>query len=100
LKEIEKIPNQFSISPAFPNPFNNQTHFSLTQHKNSMVSMNIYNLKGELVKSLLNQNVAKGQYSIHWDGFDDRFSPVSTGTYLLHVVSGDFQQFSKLILLK
>ncbi len=100
LKEIEKILNQFSISPAFPNPFNNQTHFSLTQHKNSMVSMNIYNLKGELVKSLLNQNVAKGQYSIHWDGFDDRFSPVSTGTYLLHVVSGDFQQFSKLILLK
>lgn len=88
------------LNQNYPNPFNPETtiNFKLSDHGN--VKLNIYNVKGQLIKTLANENKASGDYSIKWDGKDNNGKKVASGIYLYKIKSGNFSSTKKMILLK
>jgi len=85
----------------YPNPFNPETtiYFETTNlHQNSLIE--IYNLKGQKIKKLEIRNLELGINNVVWNGTDDNNQPVSSGIYFYKLISGNFKQTNKMLLLK
>ena len=84
----------------YPNPFNPETqiHFSLLKESN--VKINIYNIKGQKVKSLLNETLNFGEYNYTWNGKDDHNRQLSSGIYFYQMITNDYKAVKKMLLLK
>ena len=90
---------QFSAT-NYPNPFNPETRISLTLPNDSNVRLEVFNVKGQKVKTLLNQNMNKGNHNVIWNGSDDNGSKVSSGIYFYRVNAGELSATKKMILIK
>ena len=87
----------------YPNPFNPTTtiSFSLTTEITELTELIIYNLKGQKVKTLINDHFQKGDHSIIWNGDDESGKLVSSGVYLYKlIVNGKTEAVKKCLLLK
>ena len=85
----------------YPNPFNPTTTINYSLKENSKVSLNIYNIKGQKVKQLVNDQLSIGQHSVIWNGKDDSEKKVSSGVYLYKLnVNGKTEAVKKCLLLK
>ena len=100
LEKTLAIPEQITVTPSFPNPFNNETRLTYSLPQDTYVLINIYNVKGELINTLVNEQKLKGLHSVKWKGIDNQLRQVSSGTYILSISSGDYNNISKIILLK
>jgi len=90
-----------SLSQNYPNPFNPQTTISFSLREKSHVSLKIYNVAGALVKTLVNDVRAPGvSYKQQWDGRNNAGQSVSSGVYFYKLVSKNFTQTKKMVLLK
>jgi hypothetical protein len=94
--------NENLVNPAvtelkgnFPNPFNPQTTIRFSLKDAGHVKLNIYNMKGQLVKSLVNAPLSSGNHQMVWNGRDDKGNPVSSGIYLYRMSSGTYQATQK-----
>ncbi len=87
-------------SSNYPNPFNPETTISYHIPKKGNVTVDIYNIKGQKVRSLLKEEQEVGQHSIIWKGHNDQGQKVSSGTYLYRVKSGDEEIVNKMMLVK
>jgi hypothetical protein len=85
----------------FPNPFNPTTTISLTIQEESNIELSLYNIKGQKIRSLLNNQITAGEHSIVWNGEDDSGKKVGSGVYLykLHV-NDKIELVKKCLLLK
>ena len=88
-------PLDFSLDKIYPNPFNPTTTFSFSMNKIDHVSINIYNLNGVLIKTLINQTLEPGIYEINWDA-----NYFSSGIYFVEINSGINRDVRKITLLK
>ena len=88
-------PLDFSLNKIYPNPFNPATTFSFSINKIDHVSINIYNLNGVLIKTLINQTLEPGIYEINWDA-----NYFSSGIYFVEINSGINRDVRKITLLK
>ena len=80
---VDPNPDTYSLRILnYPNPFNDQTNFRYSLQKDSDVSIIIYNLKGFIVKHLVNKYQAKGPRIVSWNAITDRGKPISSGVYL------------------
>ncbi len=98
--ENEIIPTEIQLS-NYPNPFNPATkiHYSIKEKSN--VRIDVYNLKGQLVKLLINGQQNAGDHSVIWNGKDDNGNKVSSGIYFYKLnVNGEEKAVSKCVLLK
>jgi hypothetical protein len=95
-----EIPKEFMLYSAFPNPFNPSTTIRFDLPEDSFVSINIYDMMGRKVKTLINDNISVGRRSISWDGTNDLNQSVSAGTYFYSINAGRFSDTKKIILLK
>jgi hypothetical protein len=98
--EVQPIPDGFSMLSAYPNPFNPVTSIGFEISAESMVQISIFNLKGQIVETLVNEVTSPGMYSVNWDA-----GHVASGVYFVHfTASGDgfapIAQIQKLMLLK
>lgn len=84
----------------YPNPFNPETTISFGVPKSGITSLKIYNLKGQLVRSLLNQDMAAGYQKVVWNGNDDNNCPVSSGMYFYKVNNAGKSITRKMLLAK
>ena len=84
----------------YPNPFNPQTTISFSLKDNIPVSLEIYNLKGQKVKTLVNESKAPGHYQIVWKGLDSNNQPVASGVYFFKMNAGKYSSTRKMILMK
>ena len=85
----------------FPNPFNPSTTIKFSIQDNSKIKLTVYNIKGQKVKTLINDNFAKGKHSIIWNGDDELGEPVISGIYLYKFnVNGKTEAVKKCLLLK
>ena len=75
------LPHTTYLSQNFPNPFNQSTTFQITVSSPSNINVDIYNLKGQVVKSFDMGIKQPGQYKITWDGFDYSGESVAGGIY-------------------
>ncbi|NQT26205.1 T9SS type A sorting domain-containing protein, partial [candidate division KSB1 bacterium] len=98
--EIQK-PEETQLEPPFPNPFNPQTKIAYKLAEQSSVTLNVYDINGRLVSTLLrNVQQSAGSYSIHWLGKDDMGRQAATGTYILRLIAGDIIKSQKVLLMR
>jgi hypothetical protein len=84
----------------YPNPFNPSTEIFFSMKEAGKLSIEVYNIKGEKVKTLLNETVAAGNNSIEWNGTDDNNRAVSSGVYFYKMKSSTFESAKKMIMMK
>ena len=86
----------------YPNPFNPTTtiSFSLTTENTESTELIIYNLKGQKVKTLVNEKMDTGIHQVIWSGDDENNKPVSSGMYLYKLKNGIYSSTKKMILIK
>ena len=84
-----------------PNPFNPQTTIEFALTRPNLVQLNVYNLRGELVRTLVNNRLESGAYPVVWDGADNGGKHVASGTYFARLRIGkDVMQVRKMSLVK
>ena len=88
-------PDQFSVSPAYPNPFNPSTQFDLTLDYASVAQVTVYDITGNEVESIFNGYLEKGYHKIKWQP-----GSISGGIYLIHFRIGMQEKTYKTIYLK
>jgi hypothetical protein len=98
--EEENKPTAFLLSQNYPNPFNPVTNFKLSLPKASHVKMEIFNIVGQRVRTLLDEDMRAGVFVVDWDGKDDKGVSVSSGVYFYRVVAGNFSDIKKMVLLR
>jgi hypothetical protein len=88
----------------YPNPFNPTTNIDFSLKNDSFVSLNIYNIKGQKVKTLVTDEMQAGNHSVVWNGTNDSGKSVSSGIYFssfdTNDENGDYTSVKKMILLK
>ena len=95
------IPHVVRLFQNYPNPFNPTTTINYSLKENSKVLLNIYNIKGQLVKVLVNKTKPAGDHSIVWDGRDSNYKRVSSGLYFYKLnVNNKTEAVKKCLLLK
>ncbi len=94
------LPEEFFLKPNYPNPFNNETIIEYGLPSTSHVRLVIYNLKGQVVRTLVNEYQAAGYQKAQWDGRDDQGFLVSSGLYFMHFEAGKITTARKLVLQK
>ncbi|KAA3604313.1 MAG: T9SS C-terminal target domain-containing protein [Calditrichaeota bacterium] len=99
-EEIAQTKLDYVLAQNFPNPFNPSTQIDFQIAKTQDVRLQIFNLKGELVKELVNEKMNEGSHSAKWDGTDSFGNQVSSGTYFYKLSAGIFSKTNKMVLLK
>jgi len=90
-----------NLYAAFPNPFNPSATISFfTTENRENTEIAVYNLKGQKVKTLVDDKLVSGHHSVVWNGNNEAGKPVSSGIYLYKLRSGNFQQTRKIVLIK
>jgi flagellar hook assembly protein FlgD len=100
-------PSEFTLSQNYPNPFNPSTtiHYTVhsqqsTVHRPIHTTLSVYNILGQLVRTLVDEGKTAGHYNIIWDGKDDKGEEVSSGIYFYALVADDYRVTKKMVLLK
>jgi FlgD Ig-like domain/Fibronectin type III domain len=96
----EKILVASKLLGNYPNPFNPTTTISFSLIETGNVTIEVFNVKGKIVKQLINEQLPVGQHSVVWNGTDDNNNFVSSGVYFYKMRSGNYIQTRKMILLK
>lgn len=99
-EDVEQIPNQFTLYPAYPNPFNPSVTINYSVASAMDIQIKIFNLRGELITTLINDFKSTGKYSIAWKGIDSNNNHVSSGVYFVRLTAGEFTQSQKIIFQK
>lgn len=93
-------PTTYQLLQNYPNPFNPETTIKYQVPKTSPVSLVIYNLLGQRVRTLVEEIKEPGYYQISWDGLDKRGNQVASGVYFYRLESGPYTKTRKMSLLK
>jgi len=88
------------LKENYPNPFNPTTKIEYSLINSGQVSLEIFSIKGQKVKTLVNGNKETGSYTVIWNGKDDNDMSVVSGVYLYKLKTGNYEQTRKMILLK
>ena len=105
-EDVETVPDIYTLSQNYPNPFNSITTIKYQLPKDSKVILEIYNLAGQKVKTLVDENLSAGFYTASWNGKDSRGQAVVGGIYFYRIAvetnsgEADFVSTKKLILLR
>ncbi|MBU0490180.1 MAG: hypothetical protein KKD31_19750, partial [Bacteroidetes bacterium] len=98
--QTEILPASYALLNNFPNPFNPATTIQYQITRNEWVQLAIYNLHGELVKTLWSGEKAVGDYQVQWNGTDNQGRPVASGVYLTKLLTPTMARSNKMLLLK
>jgi len=90
---------QMAIS-CYPNPFSDKSTISVKASELGIHGLNIYNIKGQIIRSYGNSSQSSGDHTFHWDGRDDTGRQVSGGIYFAVVEAGKYKASSKILFVK
>lgn len=93
-------PRPFELRPNYPNPFNPLTNIAFELKEASDVRLEIFNVQGRKVKTLISWQLASGSHSVVWDGTDSGNKPVASGVYFYRLETGKGAAIKKCVLLK
>jgi hypothetical protein len=92
--------NEFKLAQNYPNPFNPTTTIAYDVKGNSKVTLKIYNLLGQEVRTLVNARQTAGNYKVDWNGKDNAGKAVASGVYLYRLEAGDVKLAKKMMFMK
>jgi len=93
-------PAEYRLDPCFPNPFNPSTRISFELPVRERTIVNIYNTRGQLIRTLTNRIFTQGKHRLLWDGKDNAGEAVASGLYFVRITAGDFVASRKAIKLQ
>ena len=96
----EQIPESFGLSQNYPNPFNPQTTIAYQLPTASRVTVEVFNILGQLVKTLVDAEQQAGTYSVVWDGRDGNGLKVNSGIYFCRFRAAEYSKIQKMLLVK
>jgi len=88
------------LSPGYPNPFNPTMTVEYELPGARHVTVRIFNLTGQEIRTLVDEMKPPGIHKIEWDGLDHRAQEVSTGLYVVRMIAGDFVDSKKIMHLR
>ncbi len=94
------LPQKVELQQNYPNPFNPKTEILFSLSKQDRASLRIYNINGQEVITLIDQNLSPGRHNISWSGINAKGHPVSTGMYFYKLKVGEIVHQKKLLLLR
>lgn len=105
-EEAASVPPQFSLHQNYPNPFNPTTLIRFSVHSSRFAgrpahaSLKIYNLRGQVVRTLVDEEMQPGEHSVMWDGKDEQGREVASGVYFYQLAAQEIKVTKKMLLLK
>jgi hypothetical protein len=98
--QIQTRPEAFALANNFPNPFNPETTIKYALPDPADVRLEIYNMLGQQVRTLVAEPQNAGRYTVRWDATDESGHSLSTGIYFYRLLAGEFHKVEKMLLLK
>ena len=93
-------PTEFTLSQNYPNPFNPETYIEFERAKASHVKIDVFNIVGQKVRTLVDEEMQPGRYVADWDSKDEQGNSVSSGIYFYRMQADDFSDMKKMLLVK
>ena len=102
VEEIDggNIPTSYSLSQNYPNPFNPSTAIEFTLPRPCPVTLEVYDIVGRKVRTLVSEAVTAGTKRVIWDGCNADGAGVASGVYFYRIMASDFSETRKMLLLK
>ena len=97
---VSVLPQSYQLLPPYPNPFNPETHISYLLPQREEVTLEVYALTGQRVRTLESGEVLAGMHRQVWNGLDNAGRRVSSGVYLLRWQAGSFVQTRRVVLIR
>jgi len=98
-EELLIVPETITLC-NYPNPFNPETTIEFYLPDRNIVKLNIYNIRGQKIATLINQQLDPGKHNISWNGCDDRGKEMPSGVYFCRLTTGQQTFTRKMMLLK
>ena len=98
--QIQTRPEVFALADNYPNPFNPETTIKYALPEAVDVRLDIYNMLGQMVRTMVAENQSPGRYVVRWNATDDSGNDLSTGIYFYRLRAGEFLETKKMLLLK
>jgi hypothetical protein len=98
--KVTAKPDIFILRQNYPNPFNPTTEISFRLPDASDVSLDVFNITGQVVTTLVDGNLEAGEHTVVWDGRDAAGSLTASGVYFYRVQAGEYSDVRKMVLLK
>lgn len=93
-------PSEFALSQNYPNPFNPDTYIEFDLSGAAHVKIDVFNIVGQRVRTLVDEEMEAGRYVADWDGKDEQGNSVSSGIYFYRMQAADFSDMKKMLLVK
>ncbi|MBD3386736.1 T9SS type A sorting domain-containing protein [candidate division KSB1 bacterium] len=93
-------PKEYALEQNFPNPFNPETTIKYKVKEAGIVNISIYNMAGQLVRTLVNRQMKPGSYDLVWNAKDNNGQHVSSGTYFYRMQANNFSKVQRMQLLR
>ncbi|MGH1366743.1 MAG: Ig-like domain-containing protein [Calditrichia bacterium] len=101
ITDIEEYAHQLSeykLANNYPNPFNPMTNIEFQSTNAGIVRLRVYDVRGKLIKTLVNEKINAGKHLYVWNGTNDAGNQVSSGIYFYHLIIDDFTETKKMVL--
>lgn len=100
ISDNSEVIRDYALYPAYPNPFNPSTIIAFDLPETQHVTLEIFDISGRKIRTLVDQTVNAGRHQVSWDGHNETGMLVASGVYVYRLQAGDFVQSHKLMLLK
>ncbi len=94
------VPTEFALFANFPNPFNPETTIRYGVPKTAHVRLIIFNLRGQVVRTLVDEQQTAGFHGVKWDGLSDSGEKLASGVYVYRLKAEQFVQTRQMLMLK
>lgn len=94
------LPEEYSLDQNYPNPFNPSTTIAYALPEAEDVLLQVFNINGQLVNTLIRERQSAGYHELEWDGRSTSGNQVATGLYLYRIVTSNFVESKKMMLIK
>lgn len=97
----DQVPLVTKVGQNYPNPFNPETTIAFSiANSAQQAKLEIFNIKGQKVKTLVNEQLEVGRYNVIWKGTDNAGRKVASGVYFYKFDADDYHQINKMLLIK
>jgi hypothetical protein len=95
-----EMPQQYTLSQNYPNPFNAETQIQFSVAKAGQISLKVYNVTGQLINTLVEEEKGAGSYRVRWNGTDQHGGVLASGVYFCRMEADNFAQSIKMTFLR
>ncbi len=98
--QISIVPESMHLHQNYPNPFNPSTRISFELNKSAQIDLSVYNMRGQLVKTIASRKYSAGRHTVNWNGADAQGNRLASGVYIYRLSTDGHQISKKMIMVK